>query len=494
VKAAMVKSLTARSYATRKNTIYYVNCLVSIGIMILYHFLPTVGTLTRTGLDVMGIFVGIIYAFSTVDIIWPALLGIILLGTSELYTMTGALTAAFGNDTWLFILFVLAFATMINDSGVSNIIANWMVSRKFSRGKPWVISWLLMTTSYVIAALVSVTPGVIIPWAILYTMSDTYGYKQHDKYPTLMVIGITFAALMGNSAFPFKAMAVMIQSALYAQTGEVIDFWLFTILAVCLSYAVVMTYLLLCRFLFRPDVTPIKISDYVYSGETKLTGQQKGIVALLVAFCILLFAPGVLPATFPGITFLKSLGQTGTCALLLCIAGFFVNRDSGRPIIDLAQKFKNGTAWPTMMLMAFAMIMISAMTNEATGIQPFLREVFAPVFGSAPNAVLFIFIVCAVQMILTNVFANLVIALLLIPLVCTYAPMVGASTVMMAVSVCVLTNVSLVFPSASPFAALLHGNSEWVTAKEVYKYTSITIVFVLFVATFICATLGTLLF
>ena len=102
------------------------------------------------------------------DIIWPALLGIVLLGCTELYSMTEAFTAAFGNDTWLFILFILTFAAIINDSGVSSVIANWMVSRKFSRGKPWVISWLLLTTSYVVAALVSVTPGVIIPWAILY--------------------------------------------------------------------------------------------------------------------------------------------------------------------------------------------------------------------------------------------------------------------------------------------------------------------------------------
>lgn len=482
------------SSAKRKNTIYYVNCFISVGIMVLFHYLPTFSTLTRTGLDVMGIFVGTIYAFSTVDIIWPALLGVVLLGSTELFTMTGAFAAAFGNDTWLFILFILAFAAIINDSGVSKVIANWMVSRKISKGRPWVISWLLLTTSYVVAALVSVTPGVIIPWAILYTMSESYGYKPHDKYPTLMVIGITLAALMGNTAFPFKTMAVMVQSSLTAQTGETIDFWLFTVLAVSLSYAVVLTYLALCKFLFRPDVSNIKNSDYVYSGETKMTGYQKSVLFLLVMFFVLMFVPGVLPSTFPGIAFLNKIGKTAICVLLLCVAGFFVKKETGKPIVDLAATFKGGVVWPTMMLMAFAMIMTSSMTNEATGIQPFLKEMFAPVFGAAPNTVLFIFAVCAVQLVLTNVFANMVIALLLIPLICTYAPMAGTSSVMMSVCVCVLVNVSLVFPSASPFAALLHGNSEWVTSKEVYKYMSITIVFILLVSTFICSTLGALLF
>ena len=86
----------------RKTRSYYINSAVALGIIALFHFLPPVSTLTRTGMDVAGIFIGVIYAFSTVDIIWPALLGIVLLGTTELYTMTGAFAAAFGGDTWLF--------------------------------------------------------------------------------------------------------------------------------------------------------------------------------------------------------------------------------------------------------------------------------------------------------------------------------------------------------------------------------------------------------
>lgn len=479
---------------SKKSRNYYINSAISILIILAFHLAPTFSTLTRTGMDVAGIFIGVIYAFSTVDIVWPALLGIVLLGCTEIYSMTGAFTAAFGNDTWLFILFILTFAAIINDSGVSSVIANWMVSRKFSRGKPWVISWLLLTTAYVVAALVSVTPGVIIPWAILYTMCEHYGYKKHDKYPTLMVIGITLASMMGNTAFPFKSLALMVQKSLANITGETIDFALFTVLAVSLSYAIVITYLLLCRFLFKPDVSAIRNSSYVYEGEARINPYQKKILLLLGLFFILLFAPGILPETVPGITLLKTVGNTGICVLLLCLAGFFATKDSGKPKINLAVEMKNGIPWPTMMLLAFALLMTSAITNEATGIQPFLKSLFEPVFGSAPNTVLFILLACAVQLVLTNIFANMVIALLLAPLICTYAPMAGASNTMMCVCISVLVNVSLFLPSSSPFAALMHGNSEWVTAKEIYKYIGITLVFVLFVSTFICSTLGILLF
>ena len=480
---------------TVKTRNYYINSAISVAIVLLFHLLPTFSTLTRTGMDVAGIFIGVIYAFSTVDIIWPALAGIILLGMTELYdSMTAAFTAAFGNDTWLFILFILCFASIINNSGVSSKIANWIISRPMSRGKPWVISWLLLTTSYVVAALVSVTPGIIIPWAILYTMCENYGYKKHDRYPTVMVIGIALAALMGNTAFPFKSLSLMVQKSLTNITGETMDFWLYTVLAVCLGYAIVMAYLLLCRFVFRPDVRPIRESSYVYSGDTKTTPYQKRILLLLGLFFVLLFVPEVLGASFPGAAFIKRIGKTGTCVLLLCLAGFFVSRETGKPVISLGREMKDGIPWPTMMLLAFALIMTSSITNEATGIKPFLASLFAPLLGSAPSAVMFIFVVCAVQLVLTNIFANMVIALLLVPLVCTYSPLAGISNSMMCVCICVLVNVSLLLPSSSPFAALLHGNSEWVTSKDIYKYVSVTIAAALLVSTVVCSTLGLLMF
>ena len=483
----------AAAALSKKTLRWYVNCAVSAGIIVLFYLLPPFGTLTRTGMQVSGIFIGIIYALSTVDVVWPALLGLVLLGCTDLYTMTGAFAAAFGSETWLFILFILGFVAVVTGSGVSSRIANWMVSRKFSRGRPWVISWLLLTAAYVVSAMVSATPGVVIPWAMLYTMCENYGYKKHDKYPTLMVIGITLASLMGNAIFPFEALAMMVQNSLQAQTGQTIDFWRFTILSGALTYGVVLTYLFACRFIFRPDVSRIRENDYVYSGETGLDRRQKLVMGLLALLLFLLFVPEALPESIPGVALVNRIGRPGVCALMLAAAGLLPGGD-GTGRTDLARTMRDGIPWPTMLLLAFALVMTSSITNEATGIQPFLESIFGPVFGSAPNPLLFIFAVCAVQLVLTNIFANMVIALLLVPLVSVYAPMAGVSTEMMAVCICVLTNVSLVLPSASPFAALLHGNSEWVTSREIYRYSSVAVALVAVASTVICATLGSALF
>ena len=108
-----------------KTVRYYILSAIGIAIMLFFRFLPPMGTVTELGMNVLGIFLGAIWCFSTVGTFWPALLALVLFGTSGLYEggVTAAFTAAFGSDTWLFVLFVLAFAAMVNNSGASRVIA-----------------------------------------------------------------------------------------------------------------------------------------------------------------------------------------------------------------------------------------------------------------------------------------------------------------------------------------------------------------------------------
>ena len=53
--------------------------------MLFFGYLPPFGTVTELGMKVLGIFIGAIWCFSTVGCFWPALLALILFGTSGLY-------------------------------------------------------------------------------------------------------------------------------------------------------------------------------------------------------------------------------------------------------------------------------------------------------------------------------------------------------------------------------------------------------------------------
>lgn len=484
--------------STNKKTVkYYVLSAIGIAIMLFFGMLPPFGTVTELGMKVLGIFIGAIWCFSTVGCFWPALLALVLFGTSGLYEkgVTEVFTAAFGSDTWLFVLFVLAFAAMINNTGASKVIANNMASWKFTKGKPYAVSWLLLTIAYVVGALISVTPGIVITWAILYVMCEGYGYKPHDKYPTLMVIAITFAALMGQAALPFKAAPIMYMNALSKATeGAVsVSYAQFSVLAIPMTYLAGISPLLAIKFIFRPDVSLIKNSDFVFSAtDTKFTSEQKGAIAFLAAFFILLFLPGIFTTAGGFIGWLKAIGNTAICVLLLIVAGFIMKKN-GANFVNLAKTFKDGIPWETMMILAFAVVATSALTNAGCGIKDQIAAWLTPLFGEGTGTVVFILLIILLSAIITNFIGNLVVGLMFVPIVVAFASSAGVSQNLV-VAIAVTTNMSLFLPSGSPLAALLHSNTEWCSSNDIYKYSWPIVIIGALVCFVVSLTLGNLVF
>lgn len=483
--------------SNKKTAKYYIFSAIGIAIMLFFGYLPPFGTVTELGMKVLGIFIGAIWCFSTVGCFWPALLALILFGTSGLYEggVTATFAAAFGSDTWLFVLFVLAFAAMINNSGASKVIANNMASWKFTKGKPYAVSWVLLTIAYVVGALISVTPGIVITWAILYVMCEGYGYKPHDKYPTLMVIAITFAALMGQAALPFKAAPIMYMNALSKATdGAVtVSYAQFALVAIPMTYLAGISPLLAMKFIFRPDVSLIKNSDFVFtSDETKFNSEQKIFMLFLAAFFVLLFLPGIFTQAGGFIAWLKTIGNTAICVLLLIIAGFVMKKNS-TPFVNLAKTFKDGIPWETMMILTFAVVATSAMTNAACGIKDQIAAWLTPLFGEGTGMGLFIFLVILLSAVITNFIGNLIVGLMFVPIIVAFATSAGISQNLV-VAIAVTTNMSLFLPSASPLAALLHSNTEWCSSNDIYKYSWPIVIVGVLVCFLVCVTLGNLVF
>lgn len=483
--------------SNKKTAKYYIFSAIGIAIMLFFGYLPPFGTVTELGMKVLGIFIGAIWCFSTVGCFWPALLALILFGTSGLYEggVTATFAAAFGSDTWLFVLFVLTFAAMINNSGASKVIANNMASWKFTKGKPYAVSWVLLTIAYVVGALISVTPGIVITWAILYVMCEGYGYKPHDKYPTLMVIAITFAALMGQAALPFKAAPIMYMNALTKATeGAVtVSYAQFALVAIPMTYLAGISPLLAMKFIFRPDVSLIKNSDFVFtSDETKFNSEQKIFMLFLAAFFVLLFLPGIFTKAGGFIAWLKTIGNTAICVLLLIIAGF-VMKNNGTSFVNLAKTFKDGIPWETMMILAFAVVATSAMTNANCGIKDQIAAWLTPLFGEGTGMGLFIFLVILLSAVITNFIGNLIVGLMFVPIIVAFATSAGISQNLV-VAIAVTTNMSLFLPSASPLAALLHSNTEWCSSNDIYKYSWPIVIVGVLVCFLVCVTLGNLVF
>ena len=148
-----------------KNTSYYINSVIGVCIMLFFGYLPTFSTVTPMGMKILGIYIGLLYLWSTVDLIWPSLLGLVVTGFSGYNSVSGLLSAGWGDGTNVYIWLICLFAYFITKSGVSNNIVRGIMSLRIAKGRPWMVSFLFFTAAYAVGALVSMTPACLIVWA-----------------------------------------------------------------------------------------------------------------------------------------------------------------------------------------------------------------------------------------------------------------------------------------------------------------------------------------
>lgn len=118
---------------------FYIDFAIIILLMIGFGFLPPIGPLTQVGMQTLGIFISLIYAWSRGQMIWTSLLGLIVYGYVGENTVAGIFTAAFGNGTLLMVVWITVFAAAVERCGLLQFVAEWVLTKKFVTKSPMMI-------------------------------------------------------------------------------------------------------------------------------------------------------------------------------------------------------------------------------------------------------------------------------------------------------------------------------------------------------------------
>ncbi len=108
----------------------YIHIAMTLLLMFGFGLLPAPEPMTALGMKVIGIFLGLLYGWTTCGLIWPSLLGMMALALTGAMSIAEILMGGFGNETTLLILFLLIFAAAVEEAGVSRSIAMWFVTRR----------------------------------------------------------------------------------------------------------------------------------------------------------------------------------------------------------------------------------------------------------------------------------------------------------------------------------------------------------------------------
>ena len=452
----------------KSKSMYYLNCLIGILIMLVFRFVPPFGPVTETGVKVLGVFLGTMYLWTFVDTLWPSLLGVIMLGFTGFSSFNALLSSTFGSPIVIMLFFVIMLTGAITEEGICTYISRWFITRKINNGRPWVFSAMLLLGVYLLSVLTAPSPTIFIFWPILYSLFASLGYQEGYRYASLMLVSVVMAASYGFATTPFKGALPGLLGNYAKITGEPIAYLPYMATAVIISLVSLAALLLLMRYVLKPDVARLRQIDVSLFDQTPLPPmnlRQKALSFTLAFFIIWVLAPSLLPNG----PVQQLLSDTQNAIPVFIIAVCCLIHIGGEPLVAFKKITSKYMIWPVILIVGSALTIGNALTDESTGITLLLKNALTPVF-EGQSSLTFTILVVVIACILTNVCNNMVVGMLLIPIICVFSQQMGIASASITSLSMYMVCIAVVTPAASTTSAILHGNTRWLKTSEVYKY------------------------
>lgn len=458
----------------QKRNLLPIHILIMLALVVGFHFVPSTAGITQGGMNLIGLFLAMLYGWTFCDLLWVSMFGIVAIAFSGVVTLPEFLVMGFGSDTLVYILFIFFFTGVISEVGLIDYISNKMISFKFLTNRPWLFSTFIIIGSYISAAFINMFAAMIVFWEIVFIVSERFGFQKKDAWPTLMILGISMTSIIGGAVMPYKPVPMVILSTYSETAGVPMDFAKYIAFALPITFLVMMFYMLICRFVLRPDLKDlVHISvDFADASKLHLDKRQKVAVAFLLVFIFMMVSPSILPDGFFLKTFISALGNSGTIFLLLIVMLWL--KFDGEPFCDFKKlsKHVNYDMWVTM---CFVIPFASVFTSDATGIKATIVKAMHPVLAGKSDLV-FIVMAVGIATILTNIANNMVVGAVFTTLIVTIGSSMGMDVAPVIAVLCVAANLALVTPAACPNMAMTFAMKDWVRATDIYKYASITVI------------------
>ena len=448
---------------------YYGKAFFCLLLMFGFGYLPPIDPITPLGMHIVGIFFGLLFGWMTIGLIWPSIMGCIALVLVGGMNIGAVLAAGWGSTTLLLIFFMVIVAGIVEQSGVSRFIAMYFITRKFVLGKPWIFTFVFLLTVFLLAAVTSTIPTIIIGWSIWYSICKQVGYKPLEPFPSFMVVGVVMAATFGLSVFPFRPVGILVFGILEDLAGLSVNYLTYTCFTIPLSILCIVAFCFLGKLVFRIDVSLLRqlTKESFADVDLTLNKRQKAVLFFVALLIILLLIPSVLPKTFFLAALLNKIQAVGTAMILIAVMCCL--KIDGEPIMNFRQVCNKGMQWDVIFLTSVVMPISSALTAEDAGVTAFLLKILSPFF-EGQTTISFLVIAVAAAVIITNFAVNNVVGAILLPVFYPFALALDISPLALTSLLVFSCHFALLTPAASPMAALLHGNTEWCRTSDIYKY------------------------
>ncbi len=419
-------------------------------------FLPPFAQITEIGMRVLGVFVGMLYGWIFIDLLWPSLFGFVTLGLTGFMTISETFSNGFGNPTFITCIICALFAATLSEIGVSDNIAHWLLSKRIFIGKPW----LLISSICICSALMGIANGgtaaIFLLWSIIGSICEISGYSSQSKISNMMIAFVVYIVIAAQGTIPFYPGPVLFGSYLTRGTGLTLPNNAFIIVSI--SYVVLSTLglILIAKFILKVDAQKFSTTEELcrrFSQEKSSIYQKAGLISLLLFFIVIVL-PGLLPF-FPYQVQLQNIGMVGMAILYITIFCVW-KRPDGLPVLNLEVCFKK-LPWAVIVLLAITTPLANAMESSETGITESINSALLPIFTHL-SATQLVFLMMLLLGILTQFLNNIVLGTIFIPIIAPLIIEMGGNPYTAFFMLYFTLLCSYVSPAGSMMGGLIFGN------------------------------------
>lgn len=428
-------------------------CLLTLGISIC----PPIGQITPLGMKSLAVFVGVMYGWITIDLIFPSIFGFVALSLFNIMSAPVAFANGFGNAQVLQVLAAMVFTGGLDAVGVTNLIANWLLSQKIIRKNPWFLVMGIILIAYVLGLCGSAFASILLLWAVVMQIAEDCNCPKKDPIISFLLLMITIASFAGMFVMPFYPPSMTFTGFFSQASGMPFTGISFIAVSGLTTLSTLIIMCLVAKFIFRINPSNFSISDDLalnFQNNTVAMKEKIGLVILIV-YIIVLILPSIFPQ-IPGASIINSLGVCGVSLLgMLILTACSVK---GNSIVDLSQMWTRYTEWPLILLLAVTFPLASALQANEAGIMTTIMSILVPLTSSLSPTALLIFAMIVLG-ILTQFTHNIVLAAVFSPILIPLYVSMGGNPYTISFAMYFVLNASYVTPAASLQSAMVHGNT-----------------------------------
>lgn len=443
-----------------------VNYLVVLFLLFVFRFLPPLGGVTEIGMQVIGVFAGVIYGWITIGISWPSVLGIVAFGMTDYMEMNNLLSIAFGSQTMVMITTLLLLAAFVQQADLTDLILHFLLTRESAAGKPFLVLFYFLFAGFIASILSHCLAVLIIFLELFKEMMRKADIKPYSDAVPCFFVGMAYSFVLGDVALPFKSTAIVGIGAYEAMSGSPMNLLHYTLFMFPLCVFCIASYVLCCKYIFKVDLS--KLAEHTLpqiDGGTLPLRKKVSLVAVMVAMALLL-VPSVIPSDWALSHILRHLGLGGLSLLILSV--LLIIRVQGAPLMDL-QKTARYFSWNVFFVLCFLLPIAAALSSDVVGLKHILTEGATALLQGLPSLAL-IFVIVLMSALATNFSNNLVVCGIFVAIACFMADVIDMDIRAVSCLIIAGSSISIFFPAASPLNAVLFSQKELVTFKQEFSF------------------------